>query len=239
MKIVIVSPPKSGAQCLRCLVATAYGLRAVDARDAPTTCDPGDILNWLQALPENCVTHTNLPFDPALTDASSDHGATFITIVRHPFDLFVTEREVLINRKQRANRRSRMDVDPIDERSPRPDVDRQDPLIAFAGALKSLLDWTRGATVVLRYEDILERPESTLAAVSRHIGPLDLDQIAHAVKLCPSEQRIFSGGNRGARMAEIAPGSWRTDIDPATLNELQRRFALSVVDLGYEPTLAS
>jgi hypothetical protein len=38
-------------------------------------------------------------------------------------------------------------------------------------------------------------------------------------------------------MAEIVPGSWRTEIDPATLSTLQRKYEPAVVTLGYEPTL--
>jgi len=238
MKVVIVSPPKSGANRLRCLLAAAYGFRVLDARDAPGTSEPAELARWLTSLPDNCVTHTNLSFNEALPARAAELGVTLIAIIRHPFDLFVSNQAVRSNREQRKSLRARNRDTTVQEPGFNREDEPRDPLVELAGDIQALLDWSDGAMVTLRYEDILECPDAVLAKVSQVIGELNDIQIAHAVKLCPAEQRIVSSSNRGARMAEVAPGTWRDAIDPSTLTQLQSRFELSVVSLGYEPTLA-
>lgn len=239
MRVVIVSPPKSGANRLRCLMATAYGIRAVDARDAPATDDPEQFVDWLAMMPEDSVIHTNLVFHPTLPAAVASLGVTLIAIVRHPFDLFVSNREVQANRVNRATRRARHRDGSDEERAMQLSSEKLDPIGAFATDLQSLINWTAVASATVRYEDILQRPEIPLAANSAIFGSLSSDQISHAVKLCPAEQRIVSSNNRGVRMAEIAPGAWRNEIDPATLSTLQREYAPAVVALGYQPSLTA
>ena len=239
MKVVIVSPPKSGANRLRCLLAAAYGFRVLDARDAPVSAEPPELAHWLTSLPDHSVTHTSLPFDEALPARAAELSVPLIAIIRHPFDLFVSNQAVRSNRKQRKSLRARNRDSSLQE----PDFNREDeprdPVVELAGDVQALLDWSDSAMVTLRYEDILERPDAVLSKVSKVIGELNDIQIAHAVKLCPAEQRIVSSSNRGARMAEIAPGTWRDAIDPSTLTQLQSSFELSVVSLGYESTLAN
>jgi Sulfotransferase domain len=239
MKVMIVSPPKSGANRLRCLLATLYGLRAVDARDAPIGGALADVSRWLETLPDDCVTHTDLPFDPALLASAADHGVTFIAIVRHPFDLFVSNREVRSRRDLRANRRMH-NRDPLDTTLPTPQSsDSEYPLGSFAADLQSQLDWAAGAAATIRYEDILEQPDVALTLLAGVFGHLDEAKISRAVELCPAEQRIVSSGNRGVRMTELPPGSWQTRIDAATLEQLQSQFRQAVARLGYEPSAAS
>lgn len=234
MRIVIVSPPKSGANRLRCLLASSYRLQAIDARDAPSNGNPEAFAKWIETLPDNCVTHSDFPFHAAATAAVGDLGVTFIGIVRHPFDLFVSNREVQSNRTQRLNRRGRNHEDSGDHQASLSVAQHTDPMSTFANELQSLVNWTADTAITLRYEDILVRPETVLAEVSEIVGSLESDRIAHAVLLCPAEQRIVSSGNRGVRMSEIQPGAWRTEIDPAMLLRLQERFAEAVSALGYE-----
>lgn len=239
MKIVIICPRKSGANRLRCLLATLYRLRAVDARDAPTGGLPADVAGWLATLPDDSITHTDLPFVPTLLASAAELGVTFITIVRHPFDLFISNREVRSRRDHRAYRRSRT-RDTTETMNPaHQDSDLEYPLDSFAADLQSLLDWSFGSAATLRYEDVLDRPDVVLAELTRIFGSQNEAKITRAVELCPAEQRISSSGNRGVRMTELPPGSWQTLLDGATLDQLRGQFRQAIASLGYEPSHTS
>lgn len=239
MKIVIISPPKSGATRLRCLLATLYNLRAIDARDAPTGSDPANVTTWLETLPSDSVTHTELPFDPVLVTSAADVGVTMIAIIRHPFDLFISNREVRNQRDQRANRRSRT-RDGADSGNPqRQVVGTEYTFNSFKADLQILLDWSSGAAVSVRYEDICDHTEVVLSVLVGVLGKLDEAKIARAIMICPSEQRIVSSGNRGVRMTELPPGSWQTQLDEDTRVQLQGLFWQAIVSLGYEPSHSS
>lgn len=238
MRIVLISPPKSGASRLRCLLGITYGLRSADSRGAPTSGGPDQIADWLKTLPDDSITHADLRFHPMLPRTAADLGVTVFAIVRHPFDLFISNQDVRSNRERRAkHRRGTRDAA---ENMSSPALTRQrKTLEIFASDLQALVDWSEAANAAIRFEDILERPEVVLTTISSVSGFLGAGQISHAIELCPATQRIISSGNRGVRMAEVIPGTWLSGIEPSTLTELQNTFASAVIKLGYDPFEAS
>lgn len=233
MRVVISAPRKSGGAHLRCLLSMAYDLKAPPL-SPPGSNEPTAVAAWLAGLPENSVSTCDIPHADIEKPASAS-GVHLVGIIRHPFDLFVSNFDVLQQRAVRGveddeNIRSwshlsgqDLDGEPV----------RQFATTSFAIEVRTLRDWSN-ADCSVRYEDLLAEPGVALQAVSDSLGPLSEDQVRHAVALCPAENVVLSRPGRGRRMPALPPGSWRERLPASLATTLRDTFGADVVALGYE-----
>lgn len=235
MRVVISAPRKSGGALLRCLLSIAYDLRMPPA-PAPEIDDPATTGTWLTALPEQSVSTCDLPYSDLAAPAQAT-GVRLIGVIRHPFDLFVSNYDVAQQRSTRGrhdqegnrgwNLLSGEDLDS--------DVALQYAANGFAAEVNTLHDWVRSGSAV-RYEDLVADPASVLTLASRQLELLTEDQIAHAVGLCPAENVVLSRPGRGRRMPALPPDAWRERLPATLLETLRARYGADVTLLGYSPS---
>ena len=233
MRVVISAPRKSGGAYLRCLLSMAYDLKAPPV-SAPEPADSSAIAAWLADLPASSVSTCDLP----LSDLSSPATAANVSIVgviRHPFDLFVSNHEVAQQRAARG--RSDDDGDrgwsvlagePLES-----DVTRQYALAEFASEVSAQREWRASGSAVL-YEGLLDDPAAVLTALASLLGPLSDGQVEHAIALCPAENVVVSRPGRGRRMPTLPPGTWRDRLPAPLLTSLQEAYGDDVAALGYD-----
>lgn len=233
MRLVVSAPRKSGGAHLRCLLTMAYDLKAPPA-PAPATSDAAAIAGWFADLPEQSVSTCDLPHSALSTLASVD-GVQIIGVIRHPFDLFVSNYDVA---QQRATRGR--DDDGTDHAWSTLSGEELDGELAqsyaisgFASEVGSLRDWAAVGGAI-RYEDLLADPETVLKALSRAVGPLTDEQISHAINLCPAENVVASRPGRGRRMPALPPGAWRERLPVVLLDVLREHYRSDVTALGYD-----
>ncbi|MFT4036885.1 MAG: hypothetical protein QM692_01795, partial [Thermomicrobiales bacterium] len=99
MRVIIAAPRKSGSAQLRCLLAMAYGLKA-PVSDAPSQATPESVQTWLDESADNSVATCDFAA-PLLADAARAAGVSVVAVIRHPYDLFLSNYEVA---QQRASR---------------------------------------------------------------------------------------------------------------------------------------
>lgn len=233
MRVVISAPRKSGGAHLRCLLSMAYDLKAPPV-SPPERKEPAEIAGWMSELPDRSVSTCDLPFS-TLSHQASAAGVHVVGIIRHPFDLFVSNFDVAQQRAARG--RVSSEEDPAWSVLSGVELDGEAAQLYaardFAGVVKSLLDWsTHDATV--RFEDLLADPADTLKSLSFALAPLTDDQIGHAVGLCPAENVVASRPGQGRRMPSLPPGSWRERLPANLLDSLRQLYSGQVGELGYD-----
>jgi hypothetical protein len=233
MRIVVSAPRKSGGAHLRCLLSMAYDLKAPSV-SAPQSDVAGAISEWLSNLPDRSVSTCDLPY-AVLATAAADADVRLIGVIRHPFDLFVSNFDVAQQRAARGRE---------DTEGDRPwsilagqeldgDVTREYATGGFGDEIATLRDWA-AAGVAVRYEDLLRDPASALRALAGSLGTLSDDQVEHATVLCPAENVVLSRPGRGRRMPSLPPGAWRDRLPDLLLQTLREKYGGDVTALGYE-----
>ena len=107
MRVVISAPRKSGGAHLRCLLSMAYDLKAPPV-SPPEGKEPAEIAAWIHELPDRSVSTCDLPFS-LLSHPASAASVHLVGIIRHPFDLFVSNFDVAQQRAARGRGSSEED----------------------------------------------------------------------------------------------------------------------------------
>lgn len=236
MRVLIASPRKTGSPILRCLLAAAYHLSAIGSRDAPDGDDLAVIDAWMAELPDQSVTSAGFPYSPELSAMADRHGARLVAILRHPYDLFVSNHDVAQQQLKRRkgiveNARSWSKLAGLALDDPATlDYARDD----FGEDIAWLVGWQQSGLPAIRYELLEADPAAVLAELAPQLGPLDKAAIAHAVQLCPPESVVISRPFRGRRMPAMPADSWRQQLPASVLEVLRERYGEAVTRLGYE-----
>ena len=233
MRVVISAPRKSGAPQLRCLIAMAYELKNPPV-SAPDQVDKDSLTTWMAHLPEQSVATCDLSLE-LLSDPGAVADVRLIGVIRHPFDLFVSNYDVA----QQQAARGREDGEeericlPLQGEELDSEAARRYAASGFGAEVKALQAWASGGTSV-RYEDLIADPSVVLRSLASALGPLSSEQIDRAIRLCPSENVVASRPGRGRRMPALPPGGWRDRLPASLTDTLRATFREEVARLGYD-----
>ena len=237
MRIVIAGPPKTGNMWLKCLLGRAYGLRWLRPFETPERPDLSALLDWVAAgsFPDSTIFHQHYEHSEALADALRAVPATLITIVRDPYDAFVSTYYTLQVHAEGENPKGRKYTELMGKAIDSPEV------IAFlrnGGYRNNLVkarDWIKsGDAIVLRYEDLSSNPLAALRAVAAQIAPLSDDRLEVAIDYCRADRmrERTKGGKQHVRSATV--GDSRRQLGPAHLAAFREAYADLIVELGYQ-----
>src|SRR5215210_3876408 len=187
MRILIVGAQKSGNVWLMCLLARAFDLRILVDKEKPRR-PPGlsTFKEWLAAggFEDGTIYHHHYHYSPELADAISAVPARMVTIVRDPYDVFVSYYFAVQRRSGRGFERDVLIDKPLDH----PDVLDYLRKGGERHHLKLPLGWIKsGRTAVIRYEDLQQDPIAALARLDQHLGPVPEDMRERAVETCSAE----------------------------------------------------
>ena len=92
MRILIAGPPKTGNMWLKCLLGQIYGLRWLPSGDIPGRPDTPLFTEWAAAgrFPDGTIFHQHYEYSDQLADAADRVPAHLVTIIRDPYDAFVS-----------------------------------------------------------------------------------------------------------------------------------------------------
>ena len=91
MRIVISSPPKMGNKWIKCLLSRVYDLKWVIGEDSPdTNIERFELFISEGRFPDNTIFHQHCKYKPKICDVIDEIPAHLVTIVRDPYDAFVS-----------------------------------------------------------------------------------------------------------------------------------------------------
>jgi len=246
MRIVIAAPPKAGNAWLRCLLREVYGLANLSGPGLPPRADAASFAEWAAAgrFPDGALFHQHVPYSDELADAVAALPAHLVTILRDPYDMFVSLYHFVQTQAAKEKRAGRA-RDAERGRPRRADAMVGRPLgdpavLAFLadGFGKSLalgVDWLRsGRSLVVRYEDLHRDPVAALARLTDAIAPAPAERVARAVEACRADNQRRAKGGRANRVRTATVGDSKNHLGDAHLALFRDRHAAAIRALGYD-----
>jgi hypothetical protein len=240
MRILIVAPPKTGNSWLKCLLSSVYGLEWLTSDRVPGGTSLEAFTAWLSSdgFPDNAVFHHHYDYSPELVDLATAESIHLATILRDPYDMFVS-RYFFAQAQADNEKRTGKAVD----RTPDVMVGKaiDDPVVLaylvdnFGDQLQKGIDWLEsGASVVVRYERLVDRPEEELTRATDQTQPVAPDRVRSAIEACKAENLLKTRKGLKRRIRAATSGDWRNHLSPVHLEIFRDRHADRIRALGYE-----
>ena len=236
MRVVITSPPKSGNRWLKCLLSRIYDLEVLHGDEKPPT-RPDAFQAWAQEnFPDGTIFHQHCKFTPALCDVIDGIPAHLVTIIRDPYDVFVSYyywvQAQAIHRAGRGRPRPKNAI-------AGKELDHPDVLAFLAGEFEVNLmraeGWLRsGRSIMLRYEGLRSDPVAALTRATDAIAPVDSQRIEDAIEACRAENMRQRGRQSQWHVSAAQVGEVREGLGEAHLAIFRERYADLIRALGYE-----
>lgn len=240
MRILIVAPPKTGNSWLKCLFSAVYDLDWLTHERVPNGTGIEAFKAWLatEGFPDDAVFHHHYDYSPELVSLAAAEGIVLATILRDPYDMFVS-RYFFVNAQANNEKRDLKQVD----REPDVMLGRPigDPAVlgylagGFGKQLQKGIDWLRsGASVVVRYEGLVDEPLAELRPATDRIRPVPDERLRAAIESCQADVLLRSRKGLRRRIRAATSGDWRNHLTQAHLDVFREHHADRVRALGYE-----
>ena len=236
MRIVIAGPPKTGNMWLKCLLGRAYGLRWLRGFETPERADLQALESWLAAnrFPDGTIFHQHYDYAPEVADALDAVPAHLVTIVRDPYDAFVSTYYTLQQHSSENNQKGRK----FTELMGKP---LNDPVVieflrqgGYRNNLEKARAWANsGRAVVLRYESLIQDPLAELRRATELIAPIDMESLETAIDYCRADRmrERTKGGSKHVRTATVGDSERQLTADH--LEAFREAYAEIIAELGY------
>lgn len=226
MKFAVVSTPRSGNTWLRYMLAGLYGLKQ-HAVHTPQSLD------WA-ALSDDCIVQLHWHREPAFLAMLADNNFSVITIARHPVAVLLSIWQFAPHEPETARW---LDGEGGNEASilHRPTASPEFLSYACGPRARALLSisaewWHAPGIVKVRYEDLVHRPEETLAGLCNLLGPTCRsieetlqDNTLEKLKLTTTNSHFWQG----------QPDAWRQMIPQDFVREIEHAHREIFKSLDY------
>ena len=176
VRILVVSPPRSGNHWIECLLGTIYQLRSKGGSKKPEATTTRAVRAWAQSggFQDGWILHMHRGFSATFCDVIDAIPAHLVTVVRDPYDAFVsryywTQQRAPADRERAARRpRQRMLGKPLDD--PEVLAFLADPK-GFGSHFTAANAWLHsGRAIAVRYEELHHCPVAALTRVTDQIA---------------------------------------------------------------------
>ncbi len=236
MRIVIAGPAKTGNVWLKSLLASMYELRALGPKTSPAEARLDAFNAWVEAgrFHDGTVFHQHYDYSLELADAVAAVPAHLVTIIRDPYDAFVSHyfslQDHIGDESRRGGARRLIIGKPLDD----PDVLAYLRQGGFQNSLLKANEWLHsGRSLMLRYEDLHRDPIETLERLSTELAPATREKIARAAEECSAENLRKQGDRRAKHVRAAKVGDSKDRLTDAHLAVFREHYADLIRSLGY------
>ncbi|HEX2282034.1 MAG TPA: sulfotransferase domain-containing protein [Thermomicrobiales bacterium] len=236
MRIVIAGPPKTGNMWLKCLLGRAYGLRWLRNFETPERPDLRALTTWLTAnrFADGTIFHQHYDYAPEVADALATVPAHVVTIVRDPYDAFVSTYYTLQQHSAENNQKGRKFTELMGKPLNDPAVIDFLRRGGYRNNLEKARDWANsGRAVVLRYENLSQDPLAELRRATEMIAPVSVESLETAIDYCSADRmrQRTKGGSKHVRAATVGDSERQLTADH--LEAFREAYAEIIAELGY------
>jgi hypothetical protein len=202
----------------------------------PDRADLPSLASWLASggFPDETIFHQHYDYAPELADALDAVPANLVTIIRDPYDAFVSTYYTLQLHAAEENRKGRKLTELMGKPLDDPTVIEFLRHGGYRNNLEKARDWAAsGRAVVLRYENLSRDPLAELGRATAKIGPISADRLETAIDYCRADRmrQRTKGGSKHVRAATV--GDSVRQLTPAHLEAFRVAYADIVEELGY------
>jgi hypothetical protein len=157
-----------------------------------------------------------------------------VTIVRDPYDAFVSTYYTLQLHAEEQNQKGRKFTELMGK--PLDDAEVIDFLRqgGYRNNLQKARDWATSVdAVVLRYEELIHDPLAALRRATAEIAPVSDEQLEIAIDYCSADRmrQRTKGGKKHVRSATV--GDSRRQLNAAHFDAFREAYADLIEELGY------
>ena len=236
MRIVVASPPKSGNHWIKCLLAEIYDLRIIEGDEkARLTADTLPGILAAGGFPDGSILHIHNRCTGKLCDAIDAVPAYLVSIIRNPYDAFLS----LYHWTQERSARE------LDKRQGRPrqaltgkSID--DPAVleflhdSYGGTIEQANGWLHGNRAhVIRYEDLHADPRAALKALLTTLPTTLDDRIDAAILECTADAMRQRSEKMQWHVRSAKVGESRDQLGEAHLAIFRQQHGDAIRSLGY------
>ena len=236
MRIVIAGPPKAGNVWLKCLLAAMYGLQPLGPNRSPTSATLEAFSEWVadNRFRDGVVFHLHYDFSEEMAAAILAVPAQIVTVVRDPYDTFVSTFYTIQKHGDDPKRKGRKAAILAGKEIDHPDVIAWLQRGGFRNNLVKGNQWlASGHTAEVRYEALIEDPIAELNRLAARIEPVAPERIAAAVEGCSADVMRQNSRTAGhVRVAKVGDSRGRLNADHLTV--FRDQYADLIQSLGYE-----
>ena len=239
MRIVVSAPPKSGNHWIGCLLSTIYELQWPTPGGHAATASPETLAAFVQAggFPDGSMFHHHTRFHRRLCDVIDAIPAHHVTIVRDPYDVFVS---MYFWEQERSSRGLGRD-------QPRPrhamygkPLDHED-VLAFLGDgfgqhIARANGWLHsGRAIPIRYEELHTDPVGRAATSDRPDRACRRSSASEAaIEACRAERVRQQDEKMAWHVRAAKVGDSRDKLGETHLAIFRERHGDLIRPLGYE-----
>jgi Sulfotransferase domain len=221
---------------LKCLLGRAYGLRWLRPFETPERADLQALRSWLAAdrFPDGTIFHQHYDYASEVADALAAVPAHVVTIVRDPYDAFVSTYYTLQQHSSENNRKGRKFTELMGKPLDDPAVIEFLRQGGYRNNLEKARDWANsGRAVVLRYESLIRDPLAELQRATEMIAPVSVEDLETAIDYCRADRmrQRTKGGSKHVRAATVGDSERQLTADH--LDAFREAYAAIIVELGY------
>ncbi len=236
MRILIAAPPKAGNMWLKCLLGEMYGLRWLKQGETPSRADLDSFRDWVAAgsFADDTIFHQHYDYSDDLCQIAESAPAHLVSIVRDPYDAFVSTYFTLQQHAEEHNRKGRKWANLMGK-----SIDDRD-VLAFldeGGYRNNLLkasEWLHsGRAVVLRYERLQADPIGELERAAASIAPVPRGRIERSVETCRADNMRQMNRGMAKHVRSATVGDWENHLNDNHLAIFRARYADLIESLGY------
>ena len=241
MRIVISSPPKMGNKWIKCLLGQAYDLTWITGSESPDT-NIEEFSRFVDEgrFPENTIFHQHCRYKPKLCDIIDEVPAHLVTIVRDPYDAFVSMYHWIQTRTDYDKQRGRVRPKqrPRDAMVGKP-ID--DPMIldyladGYGDQIRRGSEWVNsGRAIIVRYEDLHRDTMAEMKRVTGLIEPVDAARLEQAIEACSVDNMRKMSKRMSQHVRSAKVGESRDTLSEPHLEIFREKYGDLVASLGYE-----
>lgn len=221
---------------LKCLLGRAYGLRWLRSFETPERPDLQALTSWLTAnrFPDGTIFHQHYDYAPDVADALDAVPAHVVTIVRDPYDAFVSTYYTLQLHSAENNQKGRKFTELMGKPLNDPAVIDFLRRGGYRNNLEKARNWANsGRAVVLRYENLSQDPLAELGRATEMIAPVSVESIETAIDYCSADRmrQRTKGGSKHVRAATVGDSERQLTADH--LEAFREAYAEIIAELGY------
>lgn len=238
MRIMIAGPAKAGNVWTKCMIADCYGLRSLPKPEIPEGVALPELKHWLEAgkFPDNSIFHQHYRYSADLADMVAAVPAHLVTVVRDPYDSFVSAYysiQTEAGKRRGTNRRiSAMMNEPLDSEV----IYKHLRTGGFEQNMMRASEWVRsGRSTIIRYEGLHGDPVAELQRLADEIGhPVPAAKLASAIETCSAENMRKMGGKIATHVRSAKVGDSREKLNDTHLAIFRELHADLIRSMGYD-----
>jgi hypothetical protein len=237
VRIIIAGPPKAGNVWLKCILAHIYDLRPLTNREAPQRPQFHLFKQWVEAgqFPDGSIFHQHYDYSTELADLIDAVPAHAVTIIRDPYDGFVSSYFTIQQHKEDGLRSGRRTDVMVGKSLSDADVVAYLRNGGFRNNMRRAKEWLEsGRTRVVRYERLHTNPIEELRPVTDSIEPVPNERITAAIESCSAENMRKMGGSRSKHVRAAKVGDSREKLNEEHLAVFREKYSDMIRALGYE-----